>query len=100
MSLRRYLEEKYSLVLADYAPPETREQLEQELISELMQEIPGNVGIEPEHTGDRLRGWAISDGGSINGILWTCHASDGMLDSSLTFLKFEKEDKNANQTST
>ena len=100
MNLRARLEDKYSTILADYAPADMREELESELISELMQEIPGNVGIEPEYMGEVLHGWAISDSGSIDGILWTCLWPDGMLDSSLTFLKFEKEDKNANQTST
>lgn len=87
------LEAKYSVVLAGYAPPDMREQLESDLISELMREIPENVGIEPEYMGERLHGWAISDGGSIDGILWTCYSPDGMLDSSLTFLKFEKGDE-------
>jgi len=100
MSLQRHLEEKYSIVLADYAPAEIREQLEQDLISELMQEIPGSVGIELEYMGDRIHRWLLSDDGSIDGIFSTCSWNDGMLDSSLTFLKFEKEGENANQTST
>jgi len=87
------LEDKYSIVLADYATGEMREQIESDLISELLQEIPGNVSIEPEWTAGRLHTWDISDGDGIEGLLSTYQWQDGELDCSLTFVKFEKEDE-------
>lgn len=93
MSLRAQLEKKYSMVLADYATAEMREQIESDLVSELMREIPGNVGIEPEWTAGRLHTWDISGGDGIEALFSTYQWQDGELDCSLTFLKFEKEDE-------
>lgn len=89
------LEVKYSGYLAHSVPPEIRQNLESELIGELLQDLPGDVGAE-EIFNNGLRCWDISNGGTIEGQLSTYQWDDGEIDSCLTFFVFE-EGRNADQ---